>query len=440
VDCWYLAPQPLQQSLKDFWVGINTSPSVMKYAILTFIILFLCLVSTKSVLAQAVTPAPPVNETTEVSTAGNSVLNTFISGFDWISTGLIFNTPAILDQTIKLNDGTTLTGLSEYRNIFYDIAIPLFVVIISFIAFSHITHDNHAQLKNFFKRLAGVSVLFLITPAIFTYSIQFVNLLNNKILAQNSENLISFITNYINSGDFTTFLQSISDPAAPINLLFSPQSTLQLIIFLIAIGFFLIGFLYIIFQSVIRFIALLILSVIFPIVIPFALSEKTENIANTYYRMWFTFLIQQPAFVLGFAIVSAILGSIIQAHGGSVGTLFVFSGSLIFLGAINVFIARIFGEGWTLVSANAQSMMGSQAITGTFREVKRGAMPMGIRRSAGRFLAQSFATLPAKTVDTQKYKTPDTSNAKKDAIIHPHLKTKLIKKYSKKKNENSTSV
>ncbi len=376
----------------------------MRYAILIFVTLFLCFISTKFAFAQTVTPTPSINETIEVSTAGNSVLNTFVSGFDWISTGLIFNTPAILDQTIKLSDGTTLTGLSEYRNIFYDIAIPLFVVIISFIALSHITHDNSAQLKNFFKRLAGVSVLFLITPAIFTYSIQFVNLLNDKILAKNGENLISFITNYINSGDFTTFLQSISGPTAPINLLFSPQSTLQLIIFLIAIGFFLIGFLYIIFQSVIRFIALLILSVIFPVVIPFALSEKTENIANTYYRMWFTFLIQQPAFVLGFAIVSAILGSIIQAHGGSIGTLFVFSGSLIFLGAINVFIARIFGDGWSMISTNAQSVIGSQAITGTFREVKRGALgggSVGIRNSAGRFLGQRLGMIPVKNIQNK---------------------------------------
>src|SRR5258708_1340858 len=118
----------------------------MKYV--TFILFFVLtyLWSAASVFAATTpTPTPVANADTDTPVSGNAVLNTFVSGFDWISTGLIFNTPAILDQTIKLNDGTTLTGLSEYRNIFYDIAIPFFVIIISFIALSHITNDNSAQ-------------------------------------------------------------------------------------------------------------------------------------------------------------------------------------------------------------------------------------------------------------------------------------------------------
>src|SRR5205823_5166441 len=116
---------------------------------------------------------------------------------------------------------------------------------------------------------------------------------------------------------------------------FSPNTLLQLIVLVIAVGFFLIGFLYIVFQAMIRFISLLFLSVKFPLVLTFALSERTENITNTFFKTWFTFLIQQPAFVLGFAIVSSILGSILTVHGGSMGTLFLFSGALIFLGGVN---------------------------------------------------------------------------------------------------------
>lgn len=291
------------------------------------LVLFILLVlSVRSVNAQTTsnpTPTPQTIPTTEAPASTSNTLSTFFSGFDWISSGLIFNTPSILDNTIKLSDGTELSGLSSYRNIFYDIATPLFVVIISFIALSHITHDNTAKLKNFFKRLVFVLVLFIITPSTLGYSIQFINLLNNAINGQAGLNFITFITDYINSGDF---MKTLSLTSSPLLLIFSLNSLLQLILFVIAIGFFLISFLYIVFQAMIRFVALLLLSVIFPLVLPFALSERTESIPNTYFKMWFTFLIQQPAFVLGFAIVSTVLGSLLKAHGGSIGTLFLFSG------------------------------------------------------------------------------------------------------------------
>src|SRR6185437_16044284 len=75
------------------------------------------------------------------------------------------------------------------------------------------------------------------------------------------------------------------------------QIILQVTLFLIALLFFLIGFLFIAFQFIIRFATLLFLSVLYPIAIPFAISEKTEGITNTYFKTWFMFLIHQPAFV-----------------------------------------------------------------------------------------------------------------------------------------------
>lgn len=363
------------------------------------LVFFLSLIFIKQVNAQTVTPTPTQDAPSEQQTVGSNVLTNFFSGFDWVSSGLIFNTPALLEDNIKLKDGTELSGLSQYRTIFSDIAIPIFVLIISYIALSHITHDNTVQLKNFFKRLIFVVVLFIITPGILTYSIQFINLLNEKIINQNSYNLAKFILNYVDSDNFRNLIKFNSNPLT----LFSQNTILQLIVMVIAVGFFLIGFLYIVFQAMIRFISLLFLSVIFPLVLPFALSERTENITNTYFRTWFTFLIQQPAFVLGFAIVSSILGSILTSHGGSIGTLFLFSGSLIFLGGVNIFIGRIFGDGWSLVSSNAQSMMGSNAITGfrkdTVREVKRGAFTgssSGVRSYAGSFIGRKIGLIQSK--------------------------------------------
>ncbi len=358
-----------------------------------WLLLLLILLSFKATTAYAqsvtVTPTPLVEQLENNPSTSSNILNSFFSSFDWLSGGLIFSTPNVMENNIKLADGTELSGISQYRNIFYDIAIPIFVIITSFTALSHITNDNSYQLKNFFKRLVVVVILFTLTPYILVYSTQFINLLNNKINTQNSLNLVSFITDYVKSEDFQK--QFGTSP----NLLkfLSLDSLMQTLVTIVSIGFLLIGFLYIIFQSIFRFIALLFLSVLFPIVLPFALSERTENIANTYFRTWFTFLIQQPAFVLGFAIVSTIFGSILKAHGGNIGTLFLYSGSLIFLGGINVFVGRIFGDGWSMLSTNARSMVASGAITGlgtkTFREVKRGAITgnvSGVRSYAGAYL------------------------------------------------------
>lgn len=326
----------------------------MKLCAIVLLILFLCFLSVPVALAQTTTPTPlPTGEVTNTQ-PDSSILHSFISGFDWISSGLIFYTPSLLDSTIKLQDGTELTGMSTFRTIFYDIAVPLFVLITAFVAFRHISNDNAMQLQQFFKRLILIVALFIITPAILSYSIQFTNLLNEKIISSNSYNLSTLLNDFLAGFTQMPVSQSLFGitPIIP-----NWNTILQLIILIISIGFLLIGFIYIVFQAVIRFIALLVLSVIFPVVLPFALSEKTENITNTYFRTWFSFLIQQPAFVLGFAIVSAILTSIAQAHNNSIGTLFIYSGALIFLGGINVFIGRIFGEGWSLMTTSAQSMI-----------------------------------------------------------------------------------
>lgn len=408
-------------------------------------LLLLLIFSVKSASAQTITnptPTPPVSTSTEAPASSSGTLSSFFSGFDWVSSGLIFNTPSILDKIIKLNDGTELSGLSSYRNIFYDIATPLFVLIISFIALSHITHDNTAQLKNFVKRLVFVIALFIITPSILGYSIQFINLLNNAINGQAGLNFISFITDYVNSGDFMKTIQASS---SPILLLFSPNSLIQIILFIIAIGFFLIGFLYVVFQAMIRFIALLLLSVIFPLVLPFALSERTENITNTYFKMWFTFLIQQPAFVLGFAIVSTVLGSLLKAHGGSIGTLFLFSGSLIFLGGVNVLIARLFGDGWSLVASNYQSLIASSTInrfnTSTVNEVKRGAItgrPSGIRSYAGVYLGKKMGLIPNKKDNSNSGFNTNNKKLERDNLQNNFIsknKRSYLKVYSKNKGE-----
>ncbi len=375
----------------------------MKKLSILLLLLFLLFFHSSPVGAQTTNitpnPAPTPEEPKELkdppANSVDGIVNTFISSFDWISSGLIFNTPNLLQETITLGDETKITGISQYRNIFADIAIPIFVIITSFIALSHITHDNSYQLKSFIKRILVVIVLMILTPYILTYSIEFINLLNNKINAQNTLDLVNFITDYTKTGDLAKLFSFSMNPIEFFSKF--PSIMMQLIVMIISIGFLLIGFLYIIFQAVIRFISLLFLSVIYPIVIPFALSEKTEEIVNTFFRTWCTLLIQQPAFILGFAIVSAIFTSILKAHGGNIGILFLYSGALFFLGGVNVFIGRIFGDGWSLLATNAQSMLASGAIRGsgfkTINEIKKGAITgraSGIRSYAGAYLGNKM--------------------------------------------------
>lgn len=403
----------------------------MKQLSCFLLVLFIFLFLNNQVNAQTISPTPTQEVTAEQQAAGSSVLNNFFSGFDWISSGLIFNTPSLLDSSIKLKDGTELSGLGQYRTIFSDIAIPIFVLIISYIALSHITNDNTLQLKNFLKRLIFVVVLFIITPGILTYSIQFINLLNEKIIDKNAYNLATFVLNYVDSDNFRNLIRFNASPLS----FFNQNTILQLIVLVIAVGFFMIGFLYVVFQAMIRFIALLFLSVIFPLVLPFALSERTENITNTYFKTWFTFLIQQPAFVLGFAIVSTIMGSILTSNGGSIGTLFLFSASLIFLGGVNIFVGRIFGDGWSLVSSNAQSMIGNRAITGTSSEIKRGAFTgrsVGVRSYLGSHIGRKIGLTQTKV----KQNNPNTKDPNYQDKQESNDQQNYISKGTKKFKDN----
>lgn len=353
------------------------------------------------------TPSPTAVPQEDPNALGNS-LNGFFSSFNWIADGLIFNTPDVMSDNIKLQDGTTLSSISSFKNIFYDIAIPIFAIILAGSALLHIGNDETVQLYGFLKRLGIVAILFIVSPYILSYSIEFINLLDQQIMQQQALNLVTFLTAYVQSGDFNNLLKFSASPF----LFFSPTVILQMLIVIISMGFLLIGFLYLVFQAVIRFVALLLLSVLLPIVIPFALSPKTENITNNFFRIWFTFLIQQPAFVLGFAIITTIFGNLLKAHSTSIGTLFLYAGSLIFLGGVNVFIARIFGDGWDLIRTNAQSMRASGVLTGfgsdTINKFKDGALLgriSGLRSQAGADFGRKMGFLTMNGEPTSKAET-----------------------------------
>jgi hypothetical protein len=162
--------------------------------------------------------------------------------------------------------------------------------------------------------------------------------------------------------------------------------------------------------------------------------------------MWFTFLIQQPAFILGFAIVSSLLESLLKAHGGNIGSLFLFSGSLIFLGGVNVLVGRIFADGWTLVAANAQSFRGANIIssfgTQTVRDIKKGAFtgrPTGIRSAIGAYLAT--AKMPSSLLLQRFSKgVTDNNNYTSGSIAQPSFTKELVEKGVQAKDQEKGIV
>ncbi len=334
------------------------------------------------------TPAPQVQYSNEftVSNEPSSVitlLQTFIQGFDSVLGGFIFYTPNPLASQITLKDGSVIPGVTKYRDMFYEIGIPILAIVIAGIAITRIGSDNMAQLKSFGIRLLIVTVLFLTVPSVLSYSIQFNNLLVNKI--SSTQQFTSFLDNYLTQSQQQIQNGAPSDsfgiPSFDLSLadgVFKSVGKFLVQILLFAITFLLLlfGFLYIGFQFVIRFAALLFLGVIYPIVIPFALSAKTEGIVQTFFKSWLTFLIQQPAFVLGFAIATDIFSAILNAKGPSVGLLFFYTGFLFFLAGVNVLVAKIFGDAWIAVSteftAAAASRSLSQPIQSSFNDFKKG--------------------------------------------------------------------
>lgn len=345
------------------------------FLLLTFFFLFL--LKPQFVLADNTpTPTPPpqvqfINEFTVQNQPSVIVglLKTFITGFDSFLGGFIFYTPDPMANPIVLKDNSQIPGMAKYRDMFYQIALPLVAIIVAAFAIGRLGSENLYSLKSFFVRLLIVVTLFITTPYVLSYSVQFNNLLVSKI--SNTQTMTSFLSDYFDQTSAqinNTNSDQYGIPSFDLSLASGVLNSLgkfivQILLFAITFLFLLFGLIYIGFQFVIRFAAILFLGVLYPVVIPFALSEKTEQIVFTFFRTWFTFLISQPAFVLGFAIATDIFDSLLKAKGPSIGLLFFYTGFLFFLGGVNVLVGRIFGDFWGSFTNNMQALIATRATT-----------------------------------------------------------------------------
>lgn len=341
--------------------------------------------------ASSATTTPKDNALQTISTIKN-----FVTSADSMLGGFIFYTPDVFGNTITLKDGTTLPGLATYRNMFYAISIPLIALSIAYYALKRLSDDSPYALKNLVKRLVVVAVMFIVTPTLLSYSIQANNLLVNQITS--NQTFTTFITDFLNNEQQQiikgTDPQNFGIPDQQSNAItgvfgLTWQFLLQIALFLIALFFFLMGFLFIAFQFIIRFASLLFLSVLYPLAIPFALSEKTEGITNTYFKTWFMFLIHQPAFALGYMLAIGFLGAILKTNGASLGMLFFYSGFLFFLGGVSTLVTHVFGTSWSAISTNLQAAFISAPIGKAVNDFKRGVVT-GNATSIGSLAGRQF--------------------------------------------------
>jgi len=427
----------------------------MKQLIILLCLLFSSFFIPSLAFAQTTpTPTPSNQEsftTTDEANTTVTTLKNFISNIDSLLGGFIFYTPDVFGDTITLQDGSVLNGLGNFRNIFYAISIPLIAIGTAVFAMQKLSDERPYVFKSFLFRLFLVATLFIITPTLLSYTIQGNNLLIKQI--QQDTHFTTFLNNYldntneqINSGEdpqkFGIPNTQISIVGGYINSFW--KFLFQAVLFFIILIFLVIGLLFIVFQSIIRFATLLFLSVLFPLAIPFMLSEKTEGITNTYFKTWFSFLIHQPAFVLGYAIAGAILESILSKNGASIGLLFLYTGFLFFLGGVNVLIARIFSESWSALGANIAGAVLSGAVGGSggktfglFKQGMVGGSVNGVRSLAGRSFARKAGFL---TMDGRNFGIPKASPLSAESTSTSGRRGKIVSEEGSRSSEDTSSV
>jgi hypothetical protein len=340
--------------------------------------------------------------------------------------GLIFTTPDMFPQEgakITLPDGSQFNNFDSFRSIFEIIAGSIIAIFLAIIGIVIAIEDAPFQLKPLIIRFIITGVLLVGTPFLLRQSIIGINALNTQIKSMGVALLNDKTYVDMNTLGYATApnmmltraqTQLASGASKPSDFLLPEESIsifgdfikslfvfiFKAIIFVIFILFFIFGFLFIVFQFAIRFISLLFLSLVSPLVAPFALSKRTEGVVKAYFMAWVSFLIHQPAFILGYFMVMNIFHGVLTSGTVSIGTIFLFSGSLFFLGGVNGLITRIFGEPWTALATNiaaaasAAPYMG--ALFGSATKLKEGAMSghvRGFRSLAGRTLARKAGWL-----------------------------------------------
>lgn len=299
------------------------------------------------------------------SSAGlvTSAITEFFKTLDSAFGGFVFSTPDFFSHSIKLTDGTAIKGMDIYSRMFFLLSIPLSGFIIFWFGLRVMGGGQVQFIKQFAKRLFIYVFLLMVFIPLLSLSIKTENLFTQAILSVTSikePSVTAFVSDY-----FTGVNKEVERGTSPEtfgipnpSLFDIGQSIVHVMVQLFFLMFILLtlslGFIFIFMQFVVRFLTMFFLSLIAPLVIPFVLSEKTESIITSYLRIWFTLLIHQPFFALGFAIVSLIVRSILQ-NGPNLSVLLLYIASLFFLGTVNVLASRVFADFWISAGVNLEA-------------------------------------------------------------------------------------
>lgn len=288
--------------------------------------------------------------------------------------GFISHTPDVTGVTESSGDFLIINNIKTVKasTLFYEktlkIAYLILIILLISSTLKFMTSDNEVSGSNFIKhniyRIILIAFFMITGKLILSYSIQFSNSVSAYFFG--GESLTSFIQSFSNSvrnslgniekDSFAEKLLNIFSLGTQNFTSFLKMS--PIIIPLILILLFLI---FISFQFINRFISLYFLAPLLPLASVFLFYPKTTPIFENYWKVWFTLLIHQPFFILGFAITQSILLEGVRAD-PSFEAIIIFLAGLIFLSTINVLVGKIFADTWTAVSNNLQAAAGSAAL------------------------------------------------------------------------------
>ena len=354
----------------------------MRQIVIALLVSAFCLTVGNTPVFAATTDTPTPTQTPANASSPQDAAKPFVdfaTGMDSFMGGFIFYTPDPTANPITMKNGQVLGSLTNFKNAFFLLSFPIAVLLIVIRGVHIVTSENKMVIQDFFVRLLKYAILLAVVPTILSLSVQATNGLNDTIMAISTQagpvQLSTFVTNYVKDSN-NQAANGGNANSSGFNIALFFQNSLewvsQLVIYLLTWLFLIIGMLFISFQMIIRFVSLMFLSVLMPIVLPFILWDKSEGVVWAFLKSWVTFLIHQPAFVLGFMIVTNILNNALVKNGGSVGMLLFYAGSLFFLGGVNVLASRIFGDPWQAIATNMQGIGLGSLLTGTVSQFGKG--------------------------------------------------------------------
>ena len=261
---------------------------------------------------------------------------TGLSTIDSTGGGVTFYPVVNTDTKLKMGTNNFLFTTIRYSNVLLAIVAPIMAVLIVMTGLQIIMNSNNSshygELSQRIQRLVMCGVMvFLITPALLSFSVMSTQLLNNQILTlvgkqnstnpecvneppQNTKCIFSGITDQlitkkspaIDLADPST-QGSVDIPSWDIGGIIVYQARtagglVKLIPTIILTLIILVLFLVILIQFVLRYLNLYFLFCIYPIVAVFWFNQSTSKFYSEYWKQIITLLIQQPVFLLCFAI------------------------------------------------------------------------------------------------------------------------------------------